>query len=200
MQTLKEEIKNKIIEAALQEFTESGFEKASMRNIAKAAGITVSNIYNYYTDKEQLFGSIVEPVFHQVKEIFNASVNESAKPGFAMDNYQSYIDRLVDVLIQLDERQRQLLILLIEKSDRTRYGKARKEIIEILKSRMVEAVRKIDGIARVSISQSYILDIMAGNYIDGLLQILRVYRSQSWAEENLRLLLTCHLNGLKALL
>ncbi len=199
MQTLKDEIRNNIRESAVKEFFESGYEKASMRKIARNAGVTVSNIYNYYPDKEKLFGSIVDPVFRKVKDIFGDSVEEVGKQGFAAETLQSFIDRVVALLLELDDRQRQLLIIITEKSRGTGYEKAKEEIISILKSHLVEAVRRPDSIARVNISQRYILDIIAANYIDGLVRILKDYRSQEWAEDNLRMLLTYHLNGMKSL-
>lgn len=47
--------------AARREFTEKGFRGASLRNIVKAAGVTTGAFYGYYSGKEALFASIVEP-------------------------------------------------------------------------------------------------------------------------------------------
>ena len=65
---------------------------------------------------------------------------------------------------------------------------------------LAEAVRKPGDTAHIAEEPAYILDIIANNYIDGLFRILKDYRSREWAEENLRTLLTYHLNGIKALL
>ncbi|MCM1164389.1 MAG: TetR/AcrR family transcriptional regulator, partial [Ruminococcus sp.] len=42
-------------------FTEKGFRAASLRNIVKAAGVTTGAFYGYFSSKEALFASIVEP-------------------------------------------------------------------------------------------------------------------------------------------
>lgn len=47
--------------AAREEFLEKGFQSASLRNIVKTAGVTTGAFYGYFSSKEALFASIVEP-------------------------------------------------------------------------------------------------------------------------------------------
>lgn len=51
----------RIQEAALDEFLEKGFLGASLRQIVKNAGVTTGAFYGYFSSKEALFASIVEP-------------------------------------------------------------------------------------------------------------------------------------------
>ena len=51
----------KIQQAALEEFSEKGFLGASLRQIVKNAGVTTGAFYGYFSSKEALFASIVEP-------------------------------------------------------------------------------------------------------------------------------------------
>ena len=51
----------KIQQAALDEFSEKGFLGASLRQIVKHAGVTTVAFYGYFSSKEALFASIVEP-------------------------------------------------------------------------------------------------------------------------------------------
>lgn len=51
----------KIQQAALDEFLEKGFLGASLRQIVKYAGVTTGAFYGYFSSKEALFASIVEP-------------------------------------------------------------------------------------------------------------------------------------------
>ena len=51
----------KIQEAALTEFLDKGFLGASLRQIVKNAGVTTGAFYGYFSSKEALFASIVEP-------------------------------------------------------------------------------------------------------------------------------------------
>ena len=198
MQTLKEEIKSRIIEAAVKEFYHHGYEKASMRTIAKAAGISVSNTYNYYKSKDELFVSIIEPVFNRLKDILRQSFQQSMK-STAGNNLQSFIDGIVKMLLEMEAHERKLLLILIEKSAGTKYEKSRDEIVNLLRMHFAEAVRKPGSPAQLEESQTYILTIIANNYIDGLFKIMKDYRSREWVEQNLRTILTYHLNGIKAL-
>lgn len=47
--------------AAMAEFLEKGFRDASLRQIVKNAGVTTGAFYGYFSSKEALFTSIVEP-------------------------------------------------------------------------------------------------------------------------------------------
>lgn len=50
-----------IMNAGKREFLEKGFKSASLRNIVKEAGVTTGAFYGYFSSKEALFASIVEP-------------------------------------------------------------------------------------------------------------------------------------------
>lgn len=52
------EVKDKILESALQSLEEDGFERFSMRRLASKLGMTAANIYNYYTNRDELYLAI----------------------------------------------------------------------------------------------------------------------------------------------
>lgn len=54
-----EKNQEKIERAALRLFIQRGFYGTSVRDIAKGAGVSLGNLYNYYRTKEQLFNSLV---------------------------------------------------------------------------------------------------------------------------------------------
>jgi AcrR family transcriptional regulator len=200
LQKLKEEVRNKIIEATVKEVSLRGYEKASMRVIARAAGISVSNTYNYYRNKQELFESIIEPVYRQIKSVFRQSLQQPPTQLMDGNNTLKFIDGIVNVLLQMDARQRQLLLILVEKSQGTRYEKTREEMIHLIELHLAEAIRKTGSPSQTDDNRSYTLNVIASHYIDGLLKILKDYRSPEWAATNIRVLLTYHLNGIKALM
>lgn len=55
-----EKNQEKIEAAALRLFIRRGFYGTSVRDIAREAGVSLGNIYNYYRTKEQLFSSLVQ--------------------------------------------------------------------------------------------------------------------------------------------
>ena len=58
----KDDIQKEILKAAEKVFLENGFPKASMREIAQEAQVGLSNIYNYFKSKDDIFCTVVRPV------------------------------------------------------------------------------------------------------------------------------------------
>ena len=71
MQTLKKEVKERILKAARVEFAEHGFTKAKMRSIAERAGVSTGNLYTYFPNKDDLFCALVKPAVDQINEYSN---------------------------------------------------------------------------------------------------------------------------------
>ena len=70
MQTLKNDIKQKILDAGRREFSRKGFAKASMRTIAMQVGVGVGNLYNYFPSKDHLFCAVLAPVISAFESMF----------------------------------------------------------------------------------------------------------------------------------
>lgn len=65
--------------AAMTEFLEKGFKDASLRQIVKSAGVTTGAFYGYFSSKEALFASIVEPHAAAVMGRFMTAQTEFAE-------------------------------------------------------------------------------------------------------------------------
>ncbi|MEV7890884.1 TetR/AcrR family transcriptional regulator [Streptomyces sp. NPDC002817] len=55
--------RDRILTAAREEFSERGYEKTSVRGIAKAAGVDSALVHHYFGTKEQVFEAAVEVAF-----------------------------------------------------------------------------------------------------------------------------------------
>ena len=55
---------NNILNSAKAEFLQKGFKDASLRNIAKQAGVTTGAIYGYFKDKDEIFVTLVKDVLN----------------------------------------------------------------------------------------------------------------------------------------
>ncbi len=199
MQKLKEEIRQRINAAAVEEFYLGGYEKASMRRISRAAGISVSNTYNYYTNKAELFESIIQPVYQAVKNIFRQSLMQSVQKLASAGNAFAFVDDIAGQINRFDVRQRKMLLVMTEKSSGTRYEKSKDEMQALLRMHLEEAVRQSGGALKEGADRACILDIISENFIDGLLKILTDYHDPAWTEANVRALVAYHLGGIKAL-
>lgn len=60
--TIHEEKKTRIIEAAIKEFSQQLYEKASINQIIKEADISRGSFYQYFEDKEDLYFFLIETV------------------------------------------------------------------------------------------------------------------------------------------
>jgi len=74
---LKEEKKQKIINAALKEFTERGFNLASTNNIVKEAEISKGLLFYYFAGKEELFLFLANHALSIVKNDYLNKLDES---------------------------------------------------------------------------------------------------------------------------
>ena len=59
----REEMRRRILDAALRLFLEQGFEKTSIRNIAEAIEYSPATIYLYYKDKNELLFALHQEAF-----------------------------------------------------------------------------------------------------------------------------------------
>lgn len=75
--TLMEGKRDQIIEAAVSEFLESGFEGTSMDRVALRAAVSKRTVYNHFECKESLFRAIVDIMAAEV----NQALDLAYEPG-----------------------------------------------------------------------------------------------------------------------
>ncbi len=68
-QSAKEKTKVKILQAAVDLIIEKGFDNASLREMAKNAGVSNPTIYNYFPSKEKLLYAYIEQKHKETIEI-----------------------------------------------------------------------------------------------------------------------------------
>ena len=62
-----------ILKSAEKEFLEHGFSGASLRRIADGANVTTGALYRHFKDKDDLFQSLVSPVYASLLEQYESS-------------------------------------------------------------------------------------------------------------------------------
>jgi len=135
MQTLKEEIDNRILSAALNEFERFGYAKSSMRRIAAEAGVTAGNIYRYYKGKEDLFQALIRPIYLQfmnlllaIKAEVEANLSELIGVPEQMELVNSTLNRLITFLEESSKEAKILLTL----SQGSAFEHVKQELTEII--------------------------------------------------------------------
>ena len=183
MQVLKENVKEKIYQAAIEEFYKKGFLKAKMQDIAKKAGVSVGLTYSYYNNKEDLFAAIVEPIY---KEIIQSIENEEEKDSKIGDPANLFEQESAFIL-QLLRQKREIFLILIDRSKGTRFEKAEDQIINVTKEHIKRQLSPKVNSQIFKIDEAF-YHILANNFIEGLLEIARHYQGSKWEENMLKLL------------
>ena len=124
---------NKIQQAAIDEFLEKGFRGASLRQIVKHAGVTTGAFYGYFSSKEALFASIVEPHAQAIMANFMeaqlrfADLQKNEQPSHMGIESSSCIDWMVDYICE----HRDPIKLLLSKAEGTSYENFVHNIVEV---------------------------------------------------------------------
>ena len=75
--------------SARREFLENGYERASMRAVARNAGLTAGALYKHFGGKEEMFAALVEPVYEELVRIYEEQTSR-ALAVFELDGVEAY--------------------------------------------------------------------------------------------------------------
>lgn len=71
----KEELRQRILQAAVEVFLDNGYENTSIRAIAEKIEYSPTTLYLYYKDKSALLHAVHQWGFHRMFELFDSVVN-----------------------------------------------------------------------------------------------------------------------------
>ena len=160
----------KIQQAALTEFLDKGFLSASLRQIVKNAGVTTGAFYGYFSCKEALFASIVEPHaaalmgrFMEAQTSF-AGRPEAEQPEHMGEDSESCLDWMVD---------REPVKLLLCRAEGTGYESFVHNMVEVeveYTLRYMEVLRRLGR--RVPTLSRSLCHIIASGMFNGLFEVV----------------------------
>ncbi len=88
----KTELREKIMQSAMENFAKHGFDRTRMEDIATAAGLAKGTLYLYFKNKEDLFYAIcdhnLEELRNQLSRLFNRKENIMLDAERFYDEYQ----------------------------------------------------------------------------------------------------------------
>ena len=165
----------KIQQAALTEFLDKGFLSASLRQIVKNAGVTTGAFYGYFSSKEALFASIVEPHaaalmgrFMEAQTSF-AGRPEAEQPEHMGEDSESCLDWMVDYICQ----NREPVKLLLCRAEGTGYESFVHNMVEVeveYTLRYMEVLRRLGR--RVPTLSRSLCHIIASGMFNGLFEVV----------------------------
>ncbi len=172
MQIQKEEIKNDILKIAEYEFLMKGYNKSSLRTIAKKAKTSLGNLYNYFPNKEALLDNVIGDVEVILKQFVshtslnndnNDEVENFLKPFILYEQDFSSLDlieliktlnvqqmsefftEMIHKLVNVDVLVSNKTIILMEGCKGTKYEKARDDIYKIFHNHLSEHLNVLNN-------------------------------------------------------
>lgn len=189
MQVLKEEVRNRILEAAEEVFFEKDYRSAKLAEIAELADVPVSLIYTYFKSKEQVFDMVVGSVYMDFSAAFKEE--EQLSHGSASERFSEIGRCYIEDLIC----QRKKLVILMDRSAGTKHEKAKDELIR----QMQEHIEKSLGRQKKTVYDPLLSHILASYFTEGLLEIARHYEDVESARNMLTLMAQCYFTGVDSL-
>lgn len=80
--SLSPEKREKVFQAAVDEFASKGYRSASMNSLVRTAGISKGSLFQYFHSKEDLFAAVVEMAAARVKRYLKRVRDETAELTF----------------------------------------------------------------------------------------------------------------------
>lgn len=75
------DVKNRILNVALEEFANNGYQAASTNVICKKAEVSKGLLYHYYGSKENIYLTVARHVIENFKENIKINIQDSNKKG-----------------------------------------------------------------------------------------------------------------------
>jgi AcrR family transcriptional regulator len=180
MQRLKEELNERILRAAREEFMRDGFRDASMRAIAHEAGVVVGNLYRYSPSKKALFESLVKPAYDSITSL----VFDDTRLGKMIHSPTAFVEPVTDALVAVHARFGPLLLILVEKSGGTVYENTKAELVQRVADRLRRELRLAKRI------DLFLVRVVTTSFVDAFFQALKEYEDDAAGlQETLRRLL-----------
>ena len=132
----KNEVRNRILHAAIESFGQTGFDRTKMDDIAKRLGLSKGTLYLYFKSKEDLFLAICERHLQESDEQDSAFFTN--KENIAADAGQMYDN------IRLRERgmDRVMLEMVVESGRNSKLRKVMHQYQSMIHRHAAEEIKK----------------------------------------------------------
>lgn len=112
MKVLKDEKYNCILHIARREFIRCGYKDASMRSISKESQVGLSNIYNYFKNKDEIFMAVVLPAKEKLFRFITERHTEKSIDFKKMSAFGHQEDSVEEYISLIDTYKEEIRLLL----------------------------------------------------------------------------------------
>jgi AcrR family transcriptional regulator len=173
----KSKIRERIKEIALEEFSQKGFEKTTIREIAKKCEIPFASIYGYFKNKEEIFEQIIMPVINETSNVLDKMKMPAVKDGVVTEGFVIYF---ADSIIDYIESYKKQVILSLHGSKGTKFQDRRDHVINMITENILFLFEKYCPEESLSDFQHFRIQILATGIIDLLINLVRLDKDPEW--------------------
>ncbi|MGG7175952.1 TetR/AcrR family transcriptional regulator [Clostridium paraputrificum] len=156
-------VKEKIINIALEEFAQHGYQAASTNTICKNAKISKGLLYHYYSSKEALYLEVVRYFIDKFKENITIHIDESNKRG--IDYISKYFNDKFKFFGENPQYSKLILNLLLNNNIEGA-GVLAKEFEGYNNELLHKIIKKIDFNPKFNREKAFELIVMIGSKLE----------------------------------
>ncbi|MEL6639066.1 MAG: TetR/AcrR family transcriptional regulator, partial [Bacteroidota bacterium] len=142
MQVQKISIRRAILEVAREELFEKGFKGTSMRSIAQKSEVGLSNIYNYFKNKDEILLAVIQPLLNAIDKM-EAEHNDEKNLNIELLSSDAFLKENIVKMVNLVEGFRRELRLLFFHAYGSSLENFKNEFIDRSTRMGIEFLRKI---------------------------------------------------------
>lgn len=137
---LDQEKQHRIINAAIKEFAQKGYDKASTNEIVKEAGISKGLLFHYFQNKKQLYLFLFEYCYELIADEFYKKINLAESDFFT--RIRQSIKIKMDLLTQYPDLFDFIQIAMMEDSTeiKVEMEKKKKELLDLNFGKIYEGI------------------------------------------------------------
>jgi TetR/AcrR family transcriptional regulator, repressor for uid operon len=178
----KSDLREKIIQAAIESFAQTGFDKTKIEDIAKRLGLSKGTIYLYFNSKEDLFLAICEHYVKVMRDQQHSAIF-SKKEDLVLDSEHFY-----ENFRRLEQgKDRVMLEMVVESSRNSRLKKGmyehRLKVYDAVAEHLNRQIEKgfikkgidVNGLASAFVA------LYAGLTVSKMLGISEASNKKAWA-------------------
>jgi len=180
MQVLKDVVRNRIYNSAVKIFTDKGYIKATIKDIADDADVPVGLIYSYYKNKGAILDAIVGSIYDCIHSFFVPEEQEQGPVNI-------FLEIIVPKFLQLINEKHKEFVILLDKCNGTKYENTKTIFVEIAAIHIKrQFLKKRPDVAALVDDLFY--HILASGFYDAVFELARHYKGEEWVKNMLYLI------------
>ncbi len=180
-QVLKEEIRARILDAALEIFAARGFTGATMGQLAERAGLATGALYRYYPGKQELFDAVVTPELARAHErLLEGSVRSLS--FIASGAPPPAVATGAEALLRFWTEHRLAVVILLDRAEGTAYEDHGQRFVEQLVKLTIAELRDAHPGVRITTP----VKVMLTKIFESTRRTIAALLEENETEESLR--------------